>query len=188
MSHPTPVAAPPPTNTLGVAGFVLALVGLVGFCVPFAALLAPVGLVLSIIGLRQEPRGLAIAGVVLGAIGSLWMLVAIVLLGLFTGAAIFVGPPSMDEIRASRAESEVEALHRQVDIWRATHGLPQLPADFELRALADDHQSGILPENLVDPWGNPYLVEVDGEDHAVVSLGADGRPGGTDEDADVRHP
>ncbi len=39
---------------------------------------------------------------------------------------------------------------------------------------------------IVDPWGAPYAYEADGaRDYDLLSYGADGRPGGTGEDADV---
>ena len=40
-----------------------------------------------------------------------------------------------------------------------------------------------------DPWGRPYQLAVPGNDGApfeVYSLGADGAPGGEDENADIR--
>ncbi|WP_426750731.1 type II secretion system protein GspG [Myxococcus sp. Y35] len=36
-----------------------------------------------------------------------------------------------------------------------------------------------------DPWGHPYVYWMNGETGAVVSYGADGKPGGTGPDADV---
>jgi general secretion pathway protein G len=45
-------------------------------------------------------------------------------------------------------------------------------------------QQSALP---VDPWGQPYEYRVPGENSAyeIVSLGADGRPGGTDDASDI---
>lgn len=66
---PQPGPARPPLSALAVAGFILSLLWGAGF-------LAPIGLGLSIFGLREarsgEKRGegLALAGVILGAIGS----------------------------------------------------------------------------------------------------------------------
>jgi len=76
-------SAPPPqqvvvqtqskSNGLGVAGFVLSLLGL--FTCGLTSLL---GVILSAIGMRREPKGLAIAGLVLGLITVLGWVVAIV--------------------------------------------------------------------------------------------------------------
>ena len=63
---------PQGTNTMAIVGFVLAF------------LVSPVGLVLSIIGLRQTGRrheggrGLAIAGIVIGALGTLFGILVVI--------------------------------------------------------------------------------------------------------------
>jgi general secretion pathway protein G len=38
-----------------------------------------------------------------------------------------------------------------------------------------------------DPWGNAFAYESPSEhgDYAIISYGADGRPGGEDEDTDI---
>ena len=36
-----------------------------------------------------------------------------------------------------------------------------------------------------DPWGRPYVYRFDGKRGSVLSYGADGKPGGTGEDADL---
>lgn len=68
---PQPDYAPQPeSNGLGIAGFVVSLCGLILTC----GCASPIGLVLSLVALRKEPRGLAIAGTVIGAIGSLMII------------------------------------------------------------------------------------------------------------------
>ena len=57
-----------PTNTIGLFGFIVALTGLL-CCVTF-----PIGLILSLIGLRKPPRGFAIAGTVIGSLGTVVVL------------------------------------------------------------------------------------------------------------------
>ncbi|MDD7963918.1 DUF4190 domain-containing protein [Actinomycetospora lemnae] len=76
-----PPVVPQPTNGLATGGFVVALVGAVLALVPFVGIVAwvisPVGLVLSIVAqaaaIRRGGvgRGLANAGIVLGAVGLL---------------------------------------------------------------------------------------------------------------------
>ncbi|MDR2651906.1 MAG: hypothetical protein LBC68_06280 [Prevotellaceae bacterium] len=70
-------------NGMGIAGFVLALVG-VAFCwVPVINwILWVLGMVFSIVGCFKEPRGLAIAGVVISFVGLL--LIIIIFSVLFT--------------------------------------------------------------------------------------------------------
>jgi general secretion pathway protein G len=46
-------------------------------------------------------------------------------------------------------------------------------------------------ENLLDPWGKPFLLVVPGKknvDFDIVSYGADGQPGGEGENADIIKP
>ena len=59
-----------PRNGLGLAGFITSIVGWITF-----GLLCPIGLLLSIIALFKAPRGFAIAGLVIGVLGSafLWV-------------------------------------------------------------------------------------------------------------------
>ena len=45
-------------------------------------------------------------------------------------------------------------------------------------------KGGVIPQ---DPWGNDYIYKKPG-DHGefdIISYGADGQPGGEDEDADI---
>lgn len=45
----------------------------------------------------------------------------------------------------------------------------------------------LKPEDLIDPWGNPWMYKYPG-DHGVFDLysyGADGQPGGENENADI---
>ncbi len=58
----------PRSNGLGVAGFVTSLVGLLT-----CGVLSPFGLMLSVPALVRGPRGFAMAGTVLGLIGTLWI-------------------------------------------------------------------------------------------------------------------
>lgn len=46
-------------------------------------------------------------------------------------------------------------------------------------------QARLLESVPVDPWGHPYVYWMDGASGAVVSYGADGRPGGSGQDADL---
>ncbi|MBX2851534.1 MAG: hypothetical protein KTR15_07305 [Phycisphaeraceae bacterium] len=79
---------PPPTNALGIAGFVVSLSGMI-VCL---GLTCPLGLVLSLIALAKSPRGYAIAGSIVGALGSvLGVLTALVFTGVI-GTGLFGNP------------------------------------------------------------------------------------------------
>lgn len=72
------------SNGLGVAGFVLALIGLLFCWVPILNIILWIlGLTLSFVGLFKKPRGLAIAGLCISCIA---IIVMISLVGLFATA------------------------------------------------------------------------------------------------------
>ena len=77
------------TNGIGLAGFIVSLAGLVLCILPAC----PVGLILSIIGIRRNPRGFAIAGLVLGIIGTVPMIVIPIVWGTVI-LAFLSTPPS----------------------------------------------------------------------------------------------
>ncbi|MBT5584368.1 MAG: hypothetical protein HOJ54_10240 [Phycisphaerae bacterium] len=58
----------PDENGLGLASFIVSILGLVS-----AGILSPVGAVMGLIAIRREPRGFAIAGLVIGLLGSIWI-------------------------------------------------------------------------------------------------------------------
>lgn len=80
-SQPGPLPRPPGGNGLGIAGFVTSLVGLLLLCTGWGWLLSIVGTILSAVAMRKRPRGLAIAGLVIGLVGCVWILIALVVLG-----------------------------------------------------------------------------------------------------------
>lgn len=73
------------SNGLGTAGFILALLALLGCWVPIVNwILWFLGALFSFIGVFKSPRGLAIAGLVISFIG---VIIIVVVLGLVFGAA-----------------------------------------------------------------------------------------------------
>lgn len=75
------------SNGVGLAGFVLALLALFLGWVPILGwILWVLGLILSFVGVFKEPRGMAIAGLVISLIGIILLLV--VFAGIIGGAAL----------------------------------------------------------------------------------------------------
>ncbi|MDR1603130.1 MAG: DUF4339 domain-containing protein [Tannerella sp.] len=85
QSTSTVFVNPPPvreTNGVGTAGFVLALVGLFLGWIPVLGWLSwLIGLILSFVGIFKEPKGLAIAGLVISCLGLIVLLLIAVFLG-----------------------------------------------------------------------------------------------------------
>jgi hypothetical protein len=166
QTHAPVYVQQPPGNSLGVAGFICSLVGLVS-----CGLLSPVGLVLSAAGLRREPKGLAIAGLVLGIIGSIWFVLALVfgLFGLILAAVgLGVAAPFIDSaIELESLDTSVRARYHQSGAYPAT--LSEL--------------TGLDQDALTDAWGSPYryTLAADSASFSLTSDGPDKTPGTSDD-------
>jgi hypothetical protein len=165
--------APPPqpqqqTNGLGIAGFIVSLVGLVS-----CGLLSPIGLILSFIALFSAPKGFAIAGFVLGLLGSAWVLVFFFVIGV-AGIA-FIAAAVGFQGHADLLEDHV-ALDEAVRSYYQSEGrLPPSLADLQ----------GLEQERTVDHWGNEYRLDYDEQtgELTIISNGPDAQP---DTDDDLR--
>ncbi len=129
-----------------------------------------------------------------GGFTLLELLVVVAIIGLL---AAFVGPRLFGHIGKSQvtaAKAQIEALSRAVDTYRIDMG--RFPdANEGLQALvkppADPARWNgpyLRKELPLDPWGHPYVYRVpgaNGREYAIESLGRDGQPGGTGEDADL---
>jgi len=169
------VAAKTSENGLGIAGFICSLIGIVS-----CGLLSPIGLVLSIVAMFREPRGFAIAGLVLGLIGSLWAaIVALVIasVGLAVFGAIFALGFSLKPLEAWADGAQItEAVIQHM----REHG--EAPGSL-------DELTGLTSSTLSDPWGNVYRFEIidDGARLRIISDGPDGLPD-TEDDFELEFP
>lgn len=125
------------------------------------------------------------------------MLVVLVIIGLI---ASLVGPRLFSRVDASKvqvAETQVRMLRGAVETFRLEVGrLPTVEEGLEAltKPPSDPRASArwrgpYLDEAVpADPWGNPYQYAIPGRDgmpFALYSLGADGKPGGEGNDADI---
>ena len=125
------------------------------------------------------------------------MLVVMVLIGLLAG---LVGPKLFGRVDSSKvqtASAQIKMFKGSLETFRLDVGrfpsqseglnaLNQAPADE--RARARWHGPYLDQDLPPDPWGNPYVYSLPGaagQPFALYSLGADGKRGGTDTDADV---
>ena len=121
------------------------------------------------------------------------LLVVIVIIGLLAGyvAPRYFGQVGKSEVQVARAQ--LDSLEKALDQYRLDNR--HYPtAEQGLDALVNKPQgeanwSGPYLKKAVpaDPWGRPYLYRVPGArgDYDVYSLGRDGKPGGSGEDADI---
>lgn len=123
------------------------------------------------------------------------MLVVLVIIGLIMG---LVGPRVLNYLTDARIKAtrlQIEALTSALDLYFLDTG--RYPAASEgLIALmrrpgnvAQWNGPYLRGDTLpVDPWGNPYVYRSPGEraPYEIISLGSDGRDGGTGNAADIR--
>ena len=64
-----------------------------------------------------------------------------------------------------------------------------MPVDFELVELTQGEDPYLNnADDLIDPWGNEYVILIPGEynyDFDIISYGAKGQPGGEGDEADI---
>jgi general secretion pathway protein G len=121
------------------------------------------------------------------------LLVVIVIIGLLAGyvAPRYFGQVGKSEVQVARAQ--LDSLEKALDQYRldnrhypnAEQGLEALVNQPQGEAAwAGPYLKKALPN---DPWGHPYVYRVPGSrgEYDLYSLGRDGKPGGSGEDADI---
>jgi general secretion pathway protein G len=112
------------------------------------------------------------------------LMVVIVIIGLLATVVVINVMPATDKAALTKARADIATLEQGVEMYRLNK--LTYPASGEgLQAVVREGFVKRLPE---DPWGNPYQYVSPGRDGRafdIISLGADGREGGEDEDADI---
>jgi len=123
------------------------------------------------------------------------MLVVIGIIGLIAAVLTPAIIGQMSRARAKAAELQLETLATAVENFRNDVG--RYPTKEEgLSALVQDKGAEgwtgpyARTKGLQDPWGRTviYIPSDDGRSFQVESLGADGKPGGTGADRDLKAP
>lgn len=158
-------------NGLGLAGFIVSLVGII-FCGGF---ISPVGMIMSAVAMRRQPKGFAIAGFVIGLIGSLW-LIGVVIAIAFAGLAVilaFVGAAVAVIVASAVGQNAIQVVGAVNEYYDQHNAYPA-----SLDDLADVSQS-----QRTDFWGNEFRYELaeDGQAFYLRSDGDDEQPGTNDD-------
>ncbi|MDO8959512.1 MAG: type II secretion system major pseudopilin GspG [Rhodocyclaceae bacterium] len=123
------------------------------------------------------------------------LLVVVAIIGLL---AAFVGPRYVSQIGKSEtaaARAQIEALARALDTFRLDTG--HYPSSAQGLGALRERPAGEAKWNgpylqkdvPADPWGKPYVYRTPGarSDFELLSLGRDGAPGGSGENADIAY-
>jgi general secretion pathway protein G len=125
------------------------------------------------------------------------LMVVIFIIGLLATVVLINVLPSQDRAMVTKAKADIATLETALEQYRLDNlsypqsgdGLGALSTPPPSLAQPERYRRGgyikRLPE---DPWGRPYNYQVPGPNGAafdIYSLGADGAPGGTDDNADI---
>jgi general secretion pathway protein G len=128
------------------------------------------------------------------------IMVVIIILGIL---AMYVAPKLMgrpEEAKQVRAKMDIAALETALKLYKLDNGI--YPGTEQgLIALVQRPETGVIPKkwrqggylekNKVpkDPWGNDYVYLSPGlkGDFDIISYGADGVPGGENENKDINN-
>jgi len=111
------------------------------------------------------------------------LLVVIVIIGLLAG---YVAPRYFSQVGKSEvqvARAQIDSLEKALDQYRLDKR--RYPTAEEGLTAIQPYLKKTLPN---DPWGHPYVYRASGTsggDFEVISLGRDGKSGGSGEDADI---
>lgn len=139
---PCPPPSPRPTNALGIAGLTTSIIGIFT-CGTFS----PIGLMLSLCGLFKAPRGNAIAGSIVGAIGS-GVFLAMFCYGFYGGF--------MTAMSLENAATKIEGYHS------------------DMGELPDDSVGSTILQCEKDAWNNDLRYSRTWNGFEVRSAGVDG--------------
>lgn len=121
------------------------------------------------------------------------LMVTLFILGLVTTIVVINVLPSQDKAMVQKAKADIAILSQAMETYRLDN-LTYPDASQGLNALATPpvaaagaRAEGYIKKLPNDPWGRPYQYVVPGKADAfdIYSLGADGGPGGQDDNADI---
>ena len=126
------------------------------------------------------------------------LMVVVIILGIL---AMYIGPKLMgrtDQAKEVQTRVQIEGLETALKLYKLDNGV--YPSTEQgLQALVEPPQSGTIPQSWrkggylekgkipKDPWNNDFVYLSPGiqGDYDITSYGADGVPGGEDENKDI---
>ena len=122
------------------------------------------------------------------------MLVVVVIIGLFVGMVGLNLFKRAEDAKRGVAKANISTFVQALGLYKLDTG-SYPPTEQGLQALRVKPEDSaqwagpyVKADIGLDPWGHPYLYKYPGdhgEDPDIVSLGADGQPGGEGNNADI---
>lgn len=132
-------------------------------------------------GTKSEPNGFTLVE----------MMVTLFILALLTTIVAINVLPNQDKAMVQKARADIAVLGQAMETYRLDN-LSYPNAGNGLQALITPPATGGRTEGYIkklpnDPWNRPYQYSMPGKNGAfdIYSLGADGAPGGENENADI---
>jgi len=120
------------------------------------------------------------------------LLEIIVVVTIIALLATLIAPRLLGQIGKTKtriAKHSAATIAEQVGLYCADNGKSGPGQEFDLTVLTQGTSPYLEAKDLLDPWGNPFMILVPGEVHPssydIVSYGADGQKGGEGENSDV---
>jgi general secretion pathway protein G len=111
------------------------------------------------------------------------LMVVLVIIGLLATIVIINVMPALDRGAVTKARADLANLEEALEIYKISNA--RYPTTEEgLRVLVPNQ----IRRLEVDPWNRPYVYTAPGRDgrpYTIATLGADGRAGGSEENADI---
>lgn len=115
------------------------------------------------------------------------VMVVISIIGLLATIVSISVSDSDYQARVSRAKADFHSIQQASNLFKLEHG--RHARDLQELVSPPPGKTGapeqFLPGFPKDPWGTPYAYERTGRNLEITSFGADGAPGGRDEDRDL---
>lgn len=111
------------------------------------------------------------------------VMVTLVIIGLLTTFVVLNVLPAQGKAQVQKAKGDISAIETALELYSLDNF--NYPTQQEgLEALVS---GGYVKKMSLDPWGNPYEYRNPGENGQVdiYSLGADGEPGGEEQNSDI---
>jgi general secretion pathway protein G len=124
------------------------------------------------------------------------IMVVIVILGLLAALVVPKLIGRTEEAKQTQTRLQIKNIEQALQLFKLDNGFYPT-TDQGIEALVRAPEVGRIPKNYrkggyldrvpKDPWDNPYVYVSPGSDrdYDITSYGADGVPGGDNEDADI---
>ena len=156
--------APPKENSTAIVGLILSILGFVT-CPIFSI----VGMFVSWSAMSREPKGVAIAGFIIGLIGTIGVLIGGIVL-----ICVFAGIFTLGAAAVAAAQQAVQELPQKQAVM-------EIVREYEGEGIPTQAEGEKIIQNKMDAWQNQLRYETDGSSFSVISDGPDGKPNTADD-------